>query len=97
MPASVKKPRSQFDGLKALGTGTAIAEAGTITKIGRPLKPGAKSRDTAYRAWGGYLKIDTLNEANYELGKLRAEGRDMSDLLEELLSGWVAKQREQTK
>ena len=97
MPASAKKPRSQFDGLKALGTGAAVAEAETTTKIGRPLKPGAKSRDKEYRAWGGYLKIETLNEANYELGKLRAEGRDMSDLLEELLSGWVVKQREQTK
>ncbi len=96
MPATSKKARSQFDGLKSLGTGTPVAEAEPSPKIGRPLKQGAKSRDEEYRAWGGYLKIVTLNDANYELGKVRG-GRDMSDLLEELLAGWVVKQREQTK
>ncbi len=96
MPASTRKPRSQFDGLKSLGTGAPVSEVETTPKIGRPLKQGAKSRDENYRAWGGYLKIETLNDANYELGKVRG-GRDMSDLLEELLAGWVAKQREKTK
>lgn len=93
MPAANKKTPSQFDGLKHLGTGTPVAETGTSRKIGRPLKQGAKSRDENYRAWGGYLKIETVNEANYELGKLRGDGRDMSDLIEELLSGWVASQK----
>lgn len=92
MPASSKKARSQFDGLKTLGTGTPVVEAEPSRKIGRPLKQGAKSRDENYRAWGGYLKIKTLNEANYELGKVRG-GPDMSDLLEELLAGWVAERQ----
>ena len=94
MPATSKKAApSQFEGLKNLGTGTPVAESEPSRKIGRPLKQGAKSRDEDYRAWGGYLKIETVNEANYELGKLRGEKRDMSDLLEELLAGWVANQK----
>lgn len=93
MPATSKKTLSQFEGLKSLGTGSPVAEAEPSRKIGRPLKQGAKSRDQDYRAWGGYLKIETVNEANYELGKLRGDGRDMSDLLEELLAGWVANQK----
>jgi len=97
MPATSKKARSQFDGLKSLGTGTPVAEAEPVRKIGRPLKEGAKSRNADYRPWGGYLKHVTLNDANYELGKVVGGSRDMSDLLEELLAGWVVKQREQTK
>ena len=93
MPAASRKTPSQFEGLKNLGTGTPVAEAEPSRKIGRPLKQGAKSRDQDYRAWGGYLKIETVNEANYELGKLRGDGRDLSDLLEELLAGWVSDQK----
>ena len=33
-----------------------------------------------------------LNEANYELGRAHG-GPDMSDLLEELLAGWVAQRQ----
>ena len=93
MPAASKKTHSQFNGLKHLGTGTPVAETEPSRKIGRPLKQGAKSRDEDYRAWGGYLKIETVNDANYELGKLRGDGRDLSDILEELLAGWVADQK----
>ena len=93
MPGTSKKNLSQFEGLKNLGTGSPVAEPEPSRKIGRPLKQGAKSRDQDYRAWGGYLKIETVNEANYELGKLRGDGRDLSDLLEELLAGWVANQK----
>ena len=91
MPAP-KKALSQFEGLKKLGTGTSVVEVATTRKQGRPLKQGAKSRDENYRAWGGYLKIETLNEASYELGKVRG-GPDMSDLLEELLAQWVAERQ----
>lgn len=91
MPASKKAP-SQFEGLKSLGTGTSVVEAETTRTRGRPLKEGAKSRNEEYRAWGGYLKIKTLNEANYELGKVHG-GPDMSDLLEELLAKWVAQRK----
>jgi len=87
-----KKVLSQFEGLKSLGTGASVAEAAPAPTRGRPLKQGAKSRDKDYRAWGGYLKIETLNEANYELGKEHG-GPDMSDLLEQLLAGWVAERK----
>ena len=89
---AAKKALSQFDALKNLGTGTSVEEVAPARTRGRPLKQGAKSRDKEYRAWGGYLKIKTLNEANYELGKEHG-GPDMSDLLEELLAGWVAERR----
>lgn len=63
-------------------------------KVGRPRKPGAKSRDTTrYRAWTGYLMRDTVNEAEYLLKRTNADGtrdiRDMSELIQDLLAGWV--------
>ncbi len=93
MPAA-KKPVSQFEGLKSLGTTSSpVAEVESPRKQGRPLKKNAKSRDTkTFRSWGGYLKIETVNEANYLLGKVRG-GPDLSDVLEELLAGWVAKKK----
>ncbi len=103
MPASTKKPLSQFDSLKNLGTGTSVMESETKPKLGRPLKQGAKSRNNAYRAWGGYLKKKTLTEANYELAKDRELNEandesevasDMSELLEDLLSEWLAKRKQ---
>ena len=89
---AAKKALSQFDTLKNLGTSTSVEEVAPERTRGRPLKQGAKSRDKEYRAWGGYLKIETLNEANYQLGKVHG-GPDMSDLLEELLAGWVAQRK----
>ena len=67
-------------------------------KIGRPRKPGAKSRDTArYRAWTGYLMRDTVSEAEYELKRTNPDGsrdqRDMSDLIQDLLAGWLAERK----
>lgn len=60
-------------------------------RLGRPIKPGAKSRDPEYRAWTGYLKRDTVTDADYQL-KRKRDSRSMSELLQELLSGWVANQ-----
>lgn len=67
-------------------------------RVGRPRKPGAKSRDTArYKSWTGYLVRDTVTEAEYLLKKTNPDGtrdaRDMSDLVQDLLSAWV-KERE---
>ena len=64
-------------------------------RAGRPRKPGAKSRDTArYRSWTGYLVRDTVTEAEYLLKRTNPDGsrdgRDMSDLLQDLLSTWVS-------
>lgn len=62
--------------------------------VGRPRKPVAKSRDTTrYRAWTGYLVRDTVTEAEYLLKRTNPDGtrdaRDMSDLIQDLLSAWV--------
>ena len=67
-------------------------------RIGRPRKPGAKSRDTTrYRAWTGYLMRDTVTEAEYELKRTHPDGtrdlRDMSDLIQCLLAGWLAERK----
>lgn len=67
-------------------------------RVGRPRKPGAKSRDTArYRAWTGYLMRDTVTEAEYELKRTNPDGtrdkRDMSDLIQNLLAGWLAERK----
>ena len=67
-------------------------------RVGRPRKPGAKSRDTArYRAWTGYLMRDTVTEAEYELKRTNPDGtrdqRDMSDLMQDLLASWLAERK----
>ncbi len=67
-------------------------------RIGRPRKPGAKSRDTArYRPWTGYLIRDTVTESEYELKRTNPDGtrdpRDMSDLIQDLLAGWLAERK----
>ena len=61
-------------------------------RIGRPPKPGAKSRDPEYRAWTGYLKRETVAEAEYLL-KRTGRGETVSSKLEELLAGWLAEQK----
>ncbi len=68
------------------------------SRVGRPRKPGAKSRDTArYRAWTGYLMRDTVTEAEYELKRTNPDGtrdqHDMSDLIQDLLAGWLAERK----
>lgn len=80
------------------GLGELQSFAASPPKVGRPRKPGAKSRDTArYRAWTGYLMRDTVTEAEYELKRTNPDGtrdgRDMSDLIQSLLSGWVAERK----
>lgn len=71
----------------------------TLTpRVGRPRKPGAKSRDTTrYRAWTGYLMRDTVTEAEYELKRTNPDGtrdqRDMSDLIQDLLASWLAERK----
>ena len=61
-------------------------------RIGRPPKPGAKSRDPEYRAWTGYLKRETVVEAEYLL-KRTGSGETVSSKLQELLAGWLAEQK----
>lgn len=68
-------------------------------RIGRPRKPGAKSRNTErYRAWTGYLVRDTVNEAEYLLKRTNPDGtrdaRDMSELIQDLLAAWVSDRQE---
>lgn len=65
---------------------------------GRP--PTGKRSNPDYRQWCGFLKIATTEDAEDILRvqnrKSKREGgvtRDMSDLVQELLEGWVLRER----
>jgi hypothetical protein len=98
MPAQVKEAASAFNSLKKIRTveGQPAAQAGTKTgsTMGRPLRPGAKSRNPDWRAWTGYLKRETAADADSMLKRNPEEKRDMSELLEDLLAGWLAEQKQ---
>jgi len=51
----------------------------------------AKSRHPDFRAWTGYLRRDTLIQGDYKL-KISRDPRDMSELIESLLSAWIDNQ-----
>jgi hypothetical protein len=96
MPSPAKsKGGNGFASLQKLReVGPVPENAGTTQKMGRPLTPGAKSRDPEYRAWTGYVRIETMNDAedllNRDRGTSKTGKKYMSDLIEELLAGWVA-------
>jgi hypothetical protein len=54
----------------------------------KPEKSLAKSRHPDFRAWTGYLRRDTLIHGDYKL-KISRDPRDMSELIECLLSAWI--------
>lgn len=90
MPTQAKET-SAFKDLKKIREVSPAEETFSGTpRVGRPPKPEAKSRHPEYRAWTGYLKKESVMEAEYRL-KRAESGKSVSDLLEELLSGWVAK------
>ena len=94
MPASTAKaPANPFGALQKIRTvqPSSRESQDEAPRRGRPIKTDAKSRDPEWRAWTGYLKKNTVTEAEYRL-KLAGNGRSVSDLLEELLSEWVASQ-----
>lgn len=89
MPTPVKES-STFKDLKKIREVSPTEETSSSTpRIGRPPKPEAKNRHPEYRAWTGYLKRESVMEAEYRLKKSRS-GKSVSDLLEELLSAWNA-------
>lgn len=92
MPASAKE--SAFKDLRKIrevSLHAAPDSSGAHPRLGRPPKPGAKSRNPDYRAWTGYLRRDTVTDADYQLKRGR-DGRTMSELMQELLATWVAQQ-----
>ncbi len=62
------------------------------TVVLRPRAKLAKSKDPSRKNFGFLVKIDTNTEAQYYLKKMQ-NGQDMSDLVEELLVQWIAKQK----
>lgn len=98
MPSQAKEAASAFTSLKKIRTveevPTAEEREKTTRALGRPRKPEAKSRNSAWRAWTGYLKVETAADADNMLKRNPEETRDMSELLEELLAGWLAEQQQ---
>ena len=88
MPADTKK--SPFDSLQKIRTVESQEEK---RGRGQPKKPNAKRNNPEWRPWTGHLKRETVIEAEYQLKRMQ-DGRTVSDLLEELLSGWVAKRKQ---
>jgi hypothetical protein len=83
MPTASKTTGSQFDEiLKKRKPETA--------KTGREERL-AKSKDPEFRPANFYLRKQTLAECEYRL-KTLDDSRDMSELIEELLDGWLKAQ-----
>ena len=88
MPTAAKKTGSQFDGLLAARKKTSGGSepAGQGSAQPRPL---AKSKDPEWRATSLYLKKDTVRDTDYRL-KVLQDGRDVSELVEDLMTEWLA-------
>lgn len=92
--SAAKKTLSPFESMKKIGTrATAGVDQEQTTNLGRPILYTSKSRDPEWRAWTGYLKTDTVNDSSYLLKKTK-DKRNMSELMQELLAGWLADQKE---
>lgn len=97
MPATAKPSGSQFDGLltprKKLNpvvTETVIHEMPVREETVRRERPTlAKSKDPDFRSTTLYLRKKTYADVDYRL-RSSEDGRDVSDLVEELLSKWLA-------
>ena len=104
MATATRTTGSQFDGLLAPRKRPKTEEAETAT-VGtddtaprsRPpaakseAKSLAKSKDDAYQGRTFYVRKKTYAECDYVL-KSNDDPRDMSDLAEELLTAWLAKE-----
>ena len=88
MPSEIKK--SPFESLQKIRTVGSIEEK---RGRGQPKKPDSKRHNPEWRPWTGFLKRETIIEAEYQLKRMQ-DGRTVSDLLEELLSGWVATRKQ---
>ena len=60
---------------------------GSKTRVRRPAKS-AKYNNSDFRQTNFYLHVDTYADAHAKLRKERS-GRDMSDLINELLAKWL--------
>ena len=61
---------------------------------GRPVKPGSKRSNPDYRPWSGLLRGQLVDAADLRLRQTRAtDGRDVSDLITDLLGEWLEKQQ----
>ncbi len=57
-------------------------------RMGRPLKPNAKSNDPDFEKKTILARKQTVLDVNYRL-KSRADKRTFSDVVDELLTGWL--------
>ncbi len=109
MATAIKTTGSQFDGLLAPRIRAQPEQADT-TPVGsndtaptsRPsaaksgTKSLAKSKDDAYQGRTFYVRKKTYAECDYVL-RSNDDPRDMSDLAEELLTAWLAKEAKRSE
>ena len=109
MATATKTTGSQFDGLLAPRKRPKTEEAGSAptgtndlapqsqpSAAKREAKSLAKSKDDAYQGRTFYVRKKTYAECDYVL-KTTDDPRDMSDLAEELLSAWLAKEAKRSE
>ena len=61
---------------------------------GRPAKADSKRSNPDYRPWSGLLRSEFVAVADIRLRQTKTtDGRDMSDLITELLGEWLEKQK----
>jgi hypothetical protein len=87
MPVATKSTGSQFDAiLKRKPTSEGAAAKGELARRSRL----AKSKDPDFRAATLYLRKKTLADCEHRL-KTTDDSRDMSELVEELMTAWLSK------
>jgi hypothetical protein len=93
MPTATKPTGSQFDGLlakrKQPTSATNSPADGKVDTAQKGRSTLAKSKDPEFRPSTLYLRKKTLTECEYRL-KSNEDSRDMSELVEDLMSAWLA-------
>ena len=98
------KPESKFAGIFQQATPAAEVSEETTAKIphdrpaaapaAKPLgRPPGKRSDPAWKQFSVLLKRDTQREAANIL-RVKDDGLDLSDVLQNLLEGWIKRQKQ---
>ena len=88
-----KQAPSAFRGLRDI-TSAPPQENTAPRGPGRPPRAGSKRQDPNFRPWSGLLRGQYVDEADIRLRQTKEiDGRDMSDLITDLLGEWLEKQK----
>ena len=89
-----KQAASAFRGLRDIVSSPPPKENTAQRGPGRPAKANSKRSDANYRPWSGLLRGKFVDDAVIRLRQTKeTDGRDMSDLITDLLGEWLEKQK----